>query len=94
MLRLLRLSAKNGALSSPVMRSSAPPIERDEVAGGWLDLDDVGAEVAELHGAERAAHDLREVDDAHAVEGEIHGENLYGLIQLHAMRLRPGTRWP
>src|SRR6476469_6258956 len=46
-----------------------------EVAGGRLDLDDIRAQVTELHGAVRSAHDLREVDDAHAVEGKIHSSN-------------------
>ena len=42
---------------------------------GWLDLDHVCTEVAKLHGAERAGHDLREVEDANPVEGGGHGAN-------------------
>ena len=39
------------------------------VAGaGRLDLDDVGAHVAEHHGAQRASEDAREIDDAQAGE--------------------------
>ena len=72
MLRLLRFSAKNGALSSPGISSCVPPSDRERSPVGWLDLDDVGAEVGELHRAEGTAHDLREVDDADAVEGESH----------------------
>jgi hypothetical protein len=38
------------------------------VPPGRLDLDDLGAEVAELHGGERAAEHPREVQDADARE--------------------------
>src|SRR5262249_53616580 len=38
------------------------------VAGGRLDLDDVGAQVSEEHGAVGTGHPLRDVEDADAVE--------------------------
>src|SRR5690606_15681324 len=42
-------------------------------AGGRLDLDDVGAEVAEALGGERAGHRDRAVDDSVAVENAAGG---------------------
>ena len=40
-----------------------------------LDFDHVRSEVGELHGTERATHDLGEVDDPDAIEGESHARN-------------------
>ena len=37
-----------------------------------LDLDDVGAQIGQLHRAERAGHDLAEVEDADAGKGAGH----------------------
>ena len=33
------------------------------IAAGRLDLDDIGAEIREQHGAERPGHDLSEIQD-------------------------------
>ena len=58
-------------MSSPFMRK---PIERRDwsPAAGRLDLDHVGAQVAEHLAAERARHDLREVEHAQAGERRRH----------------------
>ena len=39
------------------------------IAGWRLDLDHVGAEVREQHRAEGPGHELRDVQDAHALQG-------------------------
>src|SRR3989304_9196045 len=54
-------------------RSSYPPPRGPAAAGGLalarrLDLDDVGAQVGEVHRAERRRHGLGEVDDPEALE--------------------------
>jgi hypothetical protein len=61
MLRLPRLTAlKLGA-------DRARHLPR-RVAGGRLDLDDVGAEIGEHHRAERPGHHLRDVEHLETVE--------------------------
>ena len=48
---------------------AAEVAEADRVAqADRLDLDDVGAEVAEDHGGKGAGHDLTQVEHAHTVE--------------------------
>ena len=60
MLRLLRLTARNACWPIADPRLVAGP--------GRLDLDDVGAHVAQHLPAERPGHHLAELDDADAVE--------------------------
>ena len=56
---------RNGAPSSSPERSHAT----EEVAFGRLDLDDVGAVVGEHLRAERSCQCVRQVEDAHALQG-------------------------
>ena len=57
------------------------------VADRCLDRDDVGAEITECLGRERAHHDRAEVEDANAVEGT--GRGAVVVIRL----LSPRSRW-
>ena len=67
MLRLLRLRLQNTGLCGP---AGSSPIDaaRQVARADALDLDDVGAVIAEHLGGARAHHHLGEVDDAHAGE--------------------------
>ena len=81
----LRLQVQRDAAFPPVhceevgafaVREGRTPGAR-VVAGGWFDLEDLGAEVGEQHGGVRAGEDAREVGHAHP------GERGAGRTGLH-----------
>ena len=72
--RLLRFHSMKGA-PSPSMKGG---VAAHGIALRAFDLDDVGAEIAELHAAERARQMRRQVEDHQAVEGACHLPSMPG----------------
>ena len=68
--RLLRLAQEIRGLAGDERRAPAAGVV---AAARRLDLDDVGAHVAEHHGAQRARQDARQIDDADAGERALRG---------------------
>ena len=64
------LRATTGHHSDLPCGFSRPHCAHRVAAGRVLDLDDLGAEVAEQLAAERAGQELAHLDDAQVVEGE------------------------
>ena len=71
--RLLRFQARKFGLSEPPTHLAKKVIERNMSPGaGALDLDDIGAHVAEQLRGERPLQQMAEIEDGDAFEGLVH----------------------
>ena len=71
--RLLRFQARKFGLSEPPTHLAKKVMRAEHVAGaGALDLDDVGAHVAEQLRGERPLQQMAEIEDGDAFEGLVH----------------------
>src|SRR4029453_9697339 len=58
------------------------------IAIGWLDLDDIRAEVGQEHRAIRASHELRDVQDPKAFKGARRGRITLWITHCQGLGLR------